>query len=705
MGFNQKQMQAINTVNGPVMVVSCPGSGKTTVIVNRAKHLIDIGIPEARILIITFTKASAEEMKERYINKFGPTSIVFATIHSVCLAMIKQAYGLKNDVIISASEQYQIMTDWLKDEAIKDLDVVIPMIYTGISYCKNRGISPQEYSFEEDVISEELFCDIYNQYQEYKDKKGLLDFDDILIMARDLIYERKDWLAYFQSLFQYIMIDEYQDTNKIQADIFYALARVHQNICVVGDDDQSIYAFRAADSSIMMNFEKEFPNCTKIFMDTNYRSCPQIIEHASAVIRNNTIRFSKKFQVGRRDKGTVRFVSSTDTVDEVIEMLQTVYKDKTKNPEDYAVLFRTHNQASLLINQLISKKIPFQAADKLKDIHDNIIYQDILSFWRLANNKALPYDFQKIMNKPNRFFKKQDFAHIKGIVGINRTEIFKVIDNIASDWQRRAAREKMKELLNNLMYMQNQTPDIFFDILERDIEYLEYLKDYSNWTNKSLDEILTIYEILKKEAKKYYTMTEWIDSVKQQQIIMLQKKKKDNKKEGFILSTFHSSKGLEWKNVIIIDANEGYSPISKAQSDEEIEEERRLFYVAMTRAKDNLTIYSLAFDSKHPVSRFVTEAMKPVEVEFAEDEKIEKKEKNTECIKLADIPQKPESIAKEEEKTEDFVIPFGIAKDCMIQDTDAQVLRWYMDNIQKGSKYFFVSENIQKYFSEKTAVN
>lgn len=705
MAFNEKQMKAINTIDGPVMVVSCPGSGKTTVVVNRARKIVDSGIPEERILVITFTKASAEEMKERYIKEFGETNIVFATIHSICLMMLKKAYGLTNDKIITFSEQYQIMTEWLKDEDIKDLDIAIPMVYTGISYCNNRNIGPSEYRFEEDLVTKETFIQIFNDYKEYKHNKGLLDFDDILLMTKELLEQRTDWLAYFQSMFQYLMIDEYQDTNKIQADIFYAIAKKHQNICVVGDDDQSIYAFRAADSSIMMNFEKEFPNCQKIFMDTNYRSCPEIISHASALIQNNEKRFKKDFKVGRKDEGKVTFIESNDSVEEIIESLEQIMKEK-KNPEDYAILFRMHSQASLLINQLITKKIPFQAADKFKDIHDSIIYQDILSFWRLANNKALPYDFQKVINKPNKFFKRQDFSHIKGVVGVNRTEIFKVIDNIEEDWKRRQNREKMRDFLNNLLYMQNKVPKDFFEELEHGVGYIKYIKEYCDWTCKSEDEMLTLYNTLKKEALKHATMQEWFDSVQQQKMIMLEKRKGKDNKEGFILSTFHSSKGLEWKNVIILDANEGFCPISKAQTDDDIEEERRLFYVAMTRAKDNLKIYSIAHDSKHPISRFVNEAYVPAEVEFADGTTKEEREIEIKKRKADELLKEPERVKKEEnnEVLGDFIIPFGMANHCEIKDVEERVLRWYVNNIHEESKYFFVAEKITEFLKNATTI-
>ena len=398
MSFNKKQLEAIHTIHGPVMVISCPGSGKTTVVVDRAKEIVESGIDGNRVLVITFTKASADEMKERFEKKYGDMGIHFATIHSVCLMMLKQAYGFGVDKLISASEQYQIMTDWLKDEDVRDLDTIIPAIYTGISYCNNRLMNPLEYEPDDaSFVGKKLFKNLYDNYMEYKTKKGLFDFDDILTMAKELLEARPDWLEYYQNYFQYLMIDEYQDTNQVQADIFYMIADKHRNICVVGDDDQSIYGFRAADSRIMMNFKQRFPECKEIYMDVNYRSCSEIISHADALIQNNQMRFKKNFQVGRspKDKGSVTYLpvdysKYNDIEENILDEIKKIIQ-QGENMEKYAILYRTHAEVSLLVNMLISNKIPFKAADRIPDIHDSIIYQDILSFYRLANHKSQKY--------------------------------------------------------------------------------------------------------------------------------------------------------------------------------------------------------------------------------------------------------------------------------------------------------------------------
>lgn len=721
MGFNKKQLEAIHTIHGPVMVISCPGSGKTTVVVDRAKEIVESGVDGNRVLVITFTKASADEMKERFEKKYGDMGIHFATIHSVCLMMLKQAYGFGVDKLISASEQYQIMTDWLKDEDVRDLDTVIPAIYTGISYCNNRLMDPLEYEPDDaNFVGKKLFKTLYDNYMEYKTQKGLFDFDDILTMAKELLEARPDWLEYYQNYFQYLMIDEYQDTNQVQADIFYMIADRHRNICVVGDDDQSIYGFRAADSRIMMNFKKRFPECKEIYMDVNYRSCPEIISHADALIQNNQIRFKKNFQVGRsaQDKGSVTYLpvdysKYNDIEENILDEIKKIIQ-QGENMEKYAILYRTHAEVSLLVNMLISNKIPFKAADRIPDIHDSIIYQDILSFYRLANHKAQKYDFSKVLNKPNKFFKRNDYNEIMGIAGSFRREIFDIIDQIESDWQRRQARAKMKEYLENLSMLEGKQPKEFFIILEKLIGYDTWMKDFCEYANKSFDEMRTLYETLKKEALKHSSMQEWFDSVHTQKMILLEQKRNKNKKDGkaVTLSTFHSSKGLEWENIYIISANEGKSPSKKAKTADDIEEERRLFYVAMTRAKENLTIMYEPNDpsKKIFVSRFVKESKRGNPVIYAENSDFEEaalinKIVNENAVK--EVPKteiaamiKPENLAtKTGHPVDDMVIPFGPAAHYKICDISRPVLIWYINNIPDTSKYAPYKKQILDYLA------
>ena len=266
--LNEKQLEAVNTLNGQVLVISCPGSGKTTVIVNRTKAIIDSGVNAEKILVITFTKEAATQMQNRYEKLYGKTRVLFGTIHSVCFQVIKMAFGYEKNDILLATEQWEFFGNFLKGKTDTDnLEEFCKKMMTAISSFKNSGKDLRE--FDPGEIEKTLFADALKAYEAYKKRLDKIDFDDMLLKCRDALTDPK-MLEYWKNRFQYIMIDEFQDTNMIQAEIFYSLAGGNGNICVVGDDDQSIYRFRAADSSIMMEFPKKYPNCKTIYMSTNY---------------------------------------------------------------------------------------------------------------------------------------------------------------------------------------------------------------------------------------------------------------------------------------------------------------------------------------------------------------------------------------------------------------------------------------------------
>lgn len=608
MAFNEKQQEVIDTINGPVLVVSCPGSGKTTVVVERAHKMVESGIIPWHILVITFTKASAEEMKQRYVNKFGDCGITFCTIHSVCLFMLSKAYGLTAAQLIQPGEQYSFIQTMIGDEDISDIETATKNILQEIGWVKNRDLNIDKYESEslEDPMA---FRRIFKGYEKYKKERNIFDFDDILIITRNYLRDNENALAFWQDYFQYLMIDEYQDTNTIQAEIFYAIARKHRNICVVGDDDQGIYGFRAADSSIMMNFEKEFKGCKKIFMDTNYRSAGEIISHARMLIDKNTERFPKDFKVGRTDlKGTIKYIDIDEfrEAERICEELK-LDKEAGKDMSKTAILYRNNNQASGIVSFLIKNEIPFSVSDSFEDVHDSIMYQDILAYYRLANDQAKYGDFAKIINKPTRYLKQSNFLKVDGL---DIKAILKIVDEKVDErWKRMQARDSLRMLVSDIKALSELPPKKFFSHLEKSIHYLLWMRDYASYANQEYADLLSKYKVLKSEAFSHNSMEDWFIEVEKQKKIIQEKKKKKNredKEKGVRLSTFHSSKGLEWDKVYIIDANEGIAPSRKATTDKDIEEERRLFYVAMTRAKTELYIY---FDSmgKEP-SRFLEES-------------------------------------------------------------------------------------------------
>lgn len=595
--FNKEQKNAINSTEGQVMVISCAGSGKTTVIINRIKAILDKNVKPESILVITFTKDAAEEMKKRFQKSFGDINVTFGTIHSLCFQILKNEYNLSNDNIITSTEQWEFFKKEILGKISKnDMEEFIPSMISEISYIRNKNLDCEKYNPE--VCTKELFMKCFNDYDNFKKSSKKIDFDDMLILCRRLLLKNEDVLKKYKKMFQYIMIDEFQDTNQIQADIFYLMAGENGNICIVGDDDQSIYGFRSADSKIMLDFPNKYPNCKKIYLDTNYRCSSDIIKKAANVIKNNNNRFDKDFKAYRKEKGTINIISSNNKFDEVGYISKKINElhNKGVSYDDIAILYRTNFENKLISGALMVNKIPFHAKEKIKCYYEDFIFQDLLAYYRLANGIQKIGDIQRILNRPNRYLK---------------TNIFKDCNNVndclsfVTDLPKAARNNaycKLYDLnkdLNNLR--SKKEPKDFFDYLLYIMGYDRAIAEYTKFCMKNLDSVKSDLEILKTEASKFHSFDKW---EKYSKFYIQNLKDKKNQKDGVTLSTFHGSKGLEWKVVFIINLNEGTIPINKAISIDDIEEERRLFYVAMTRAKDNLYIL---YDMTKSESRFLKE--------------------------------------------------------------------------------------------------
>ena len=316
MNFTEEQNKIINQIEGHVLVVACPGSGKTTTMLERVNHMIKTGISPSEILVVTFSKAAAMEMNTRFAKKYGNYPVCFATIHSICFSILRKQFNLSAQNIIKEWEQIKHFKQLLKSDIPKAyVDDAAKYIISTISSARNAGLDPLKVH---DTITfagtEIIFAPLYNSYVKLKKDTGKIDFDDMLIMCRDLLKQKPLVLVQYQEMYKYIIIDEYQDTNIIQAQIFYMLSERYGNLCVVGDDDQSIYGFRAADSSIMLNFKKKFPDAKRFSLSTNYRSGRKIVHHAELLIGKNKVRFRKKFNE----------VTKSDT----LKKIENFFKDK-----------------------------------------------------------------------------------------------------------------------------------------------------------------------------------------------------------------------------------------------------------------------------------------------------------------------------------------------------------------------------------------
>lgn len=604
--LNTEQLRIVNTLSGQLLVVSCPGSGKTTVMIHRTHALIESGIDPKKICLITFTKEAATQLEARYEKEYGKTSSFFGTIHSLCFRVIKKAFGYRREDILLATEQWDFFRRILyKNVQTDDLEEYIKKMIGEISFIRNREMDPNVY--EPEHSDKKTFLLMFKKYEEYKLSMGKIDFDDMLILTRKCFRECPEELLFWRQQFDHIMIDEFQDTNSIQADIFYMMAGQEGNICVVGDDDQSIYRFRSADSSIMLNFNKVFPNAIKIFLSTNYRSEPEIIKYAGNLIKHNCKRFKKEFRVNKTGNGSVKvrvYEDVTNQSAEIVKMIEAYHRSGVPY-EEIAVLYRTNVQNQLLIGQLLRKKIPFFTTEPPRDYHNEFMFGDFMAYYRLANGSWQKGDVQRVLNRPSRYLKADIFKNEP----FEKSALLNACKRLGEGCSRGMI--QIHEFLADVERLRDKKPKEFLHYLLNVMGYRSFVEQFAVFMQKDKDTTMQLLNMLVKEGSSYNTMEEW-KAYADFYAESLLKQRKSKRKEGVCLSTLHSAKGLEWDIVFIIDAAEGFCPYTKAESPEDFEEERRLFYVGMTRARKVLNIsYSIGTEKKATISRYIAEMRYP----------------------------------------------------------------------------------------------
>lgn len=580
--LSPEQQQARDAIDGQILVVSCPGSGKTTVLLDRIQNMLDHGISPESMLNITFTKAAAEEMENRFMRDYN-AKVHFSTIHSFCFQLLCQEAGLGIDSILKESEKWMFFAQFLKGRVTPaEAEDTVKELMTEISYIKNRELN---YAFYRPInLDRQLFVEAYCNYNEYKFQSDKIDFDDMLIECRQFLRDHPETLKKYQDKYRYISVDEFQDVNGIQADICYMLAGDNGNLFVVGDDDQSIYKFRAADSTIMLNFPKKYPNCKTIYMGTNYRSCKNIVYIAGKLIDHNKVRFTKDFKAFRDQEGQIILGKYDNANGQASDIVKTVLEMQKKGAklEDIAILYRTNSTAVNFIAELMKLQIPFYTSEVPKSHHD-FIYHDITAYYRLSRDQEKQGDLQKILNHPSRYIKAAPFYKCR----YNKDELMKKCNTL--DY---SERERVKNSFYDMFFDLTQlghknNPKDFLYYLCENMGYRSWLKSFAAFQGKPEDEFLSVLTLLEDEAAQFSTMEDWFNYVIRYEM-KLQEIKKNKKKTGICLSTFHSAKGLEWDNVFVVNISDGQVPFAKAETPEELEEERRMFYVAITRAKNNL---------------------------------------------------------------------------------------------------------------------
>ena len=607
MGFNQAQKKAVSHGEGPCLVLAGPGSGKTLTIVNRIKYLIEeYKVRPEEILVVTFTRFAAAEMKSRLCALMGKQTlpVTVGTFHGIYYGILKWAYRMGQQNILSEEEKYQILRSAAGKQKMEvfDEEDFIQDIAAEIGKIKNNRIDPDEFVSEK--CSADAFREIYREYERQRKKLRKIDFDDMLVLCCELFTSRPDVLAAWQKKFRYILIDEFQDINRIQYDVIRMLALPENNLFVVGDDDQSIYGFRGADSSLMFRFREDYPEAAQILLGTNYRSTANIVRNSLKVIEHNEHRFQKDLKASRDNGACIHVQELKDPNEEAQYILDEIEKKEQEGtaPEKIAVLFRIHTDARPVVEALLERHISFQMKEHLPNLYNHFIGKDIQAYFRLALGERKRQDFLQVMNRPKRYIGRDSLS--------GNTVSFEEIRKFYCD--REWMMDRVDQFEWDVKMLKKMAPYAAIQYIRKRIGYDDFLKDYALTHNVNKADLFDVLSEIEEAAKPYASIEDWFVHVQEYtEMLRLKERQRSLKQEGVRLMTIHAAKGLEFDAVFLIEANEGRIPYKKAKTEKETEEERRLFYVAMTRAKDLLKICYVKTKNGKEVSpsRFVEELL------------------------------------------------------------------------------------------------
>ena len=607
MGFNQAQKKAVTHGEGPCLVLAGPGSGKTLTIVNRIKYLIEeYKVRPEEILVVTFTRFAAAEMKNRLCALMGRQKlpVTVGTFHGIYYGILKWAYRMGQQNILSEDEKYQILRFAAAKQKMEvfDEEDFIQDIAAEIGKIKNNRIDPDEFVSEK--CSADAFREIYREYERQRKKLKKIDFDDMLVLCYELFSSRPDVLAGWQKKFRYILIDEFQDINRIQYDVIRMLALPENNLFVVGDDDQAIYGFRGADSSLMFQFREDYPEAEQILLGMNYRSTANIVRNSLKVIEHNEHRFQKDLTASKDNGACIHVQEVKDPNEEAQYSLDEIEKkvQEGTEPEKIAVLFRIHTDARPVVEALLERHISFQMKEHLPNLYNHFIGKDIQAYFRLALGERKRQDFLQVMNRPKRYIGRDSLS--------GNTVSFEEIRKFYCD--REWMMDRVDQFEWDVKMLRKMAPYAAIQYIRKRVGYDDFLKDYALTHNVNKADLFDVLSEIEEAAKPFASIEDWFDHVQEYtEALRLKERQRSLKQEGVRLMTIHAAKGLEFDAVFIIEANEGRIPYKKAKTEKETEEERRLFYVAMTRAKELLKICYVKTKNGKEVSpsRFVEELL------------------------------------------------------------------------------------------------
>lgn len=600
LNLNEAQSGAITHGEGAMLVLAGPGSGKTLVITQRIKYLIEErNVNPEDILVITFTKAAAKEMQERFLRIMdrGSCPVSFGTFHATFFQILRRTYKFTAENIIRESDKYRLISQILEempqeqgegenrtDKARDNDGDFVQSLLSEISAIKNNGITPQE--FQSETVPQEQLEYIYAAYKREMNSHRLVDFDDMVLLCRDLLLSRPDTLKMWQERFKYILIDEFQDICPLQYEVVRLLAKPQDNLFIVGDDDQSIYGFRGSRPELMLNFEKDYPCAKRILLNVNYRSRRDIVDAAGKIIAHNRVRFEKQVETQNPHMDGVKvysFESKQKQAENIALLIRQYMSREDAHYSDIAILYRTGSHMMHTLPCLTREEIPFRVNEKPKNIYQTPIARDITAYLRYALREDSVSDFLRLMNSPVRYIRR---SHVP-------SKPFGMYDLLQSCKNEDYVVRNIVKLYEDFAFIRGLNPFSAVNFIRKGVGYDAHVK--KQCAERGLDSAEKLAELdgLQQLAKGFDTIGEWLEHIEGYDAMMqaASGKSQSGNEDAVSIVTMHASKGLEWKIVILPDVNEGVVPHKKAVTDAELEEERRMFYVAMTRAKEKLFIF------------------------------------------------------------------------------------------------------------------
>ena len=593
---------------GPCLTLAGPGSGKTHTLTRRIRHLIcRHQVPPEQILVITFTRAAAAEMRQRFCALMGEElPVAFGTFHSIFYRILQEEYDLEADALVTGKARQQLLREAVSQCHVQSKKKdFFSVLSRELSYMKNAGFGVSGETYHSAELPSVNLGEVYEAYEKLKSAYGLLDYDDLLTRTLELFQKHPEALERWRKRFSFFLLDEAQDMNLLQLQVIRLLAYPENNLFLVGDDDQSIYAFRGADPGLMLNFVKWYPGCHRIVLRENYRSKRKVVEAAGRLISHNGERFAKEITGVETGEGVVEYREYENAAEEAEQILQMIRDlgEEGYAPEEMAVLFRSHGQMEALAGALAGQKIPFYRKEGMPNPYDHWVLRDAEAYLRLAQAAADPAGMDRelllrIMNRPSRYLARASLG-TQRITFAAWKEFYR-----GKDW----IQERIGTLEDQLKRLGKLPGFAAVHYIRKTIGYDRYLAEYrkEHPQETGMEEALKLLEELAKGTRSARKLLERLESARQS---LSEENQNRRERTGIGLYTIHGAKGLEFSVVFLPGCNEGEVPSKNAKTRKQMEEERRIFYVGITRAKERLYVSWVRSgdrDKKYP-SRFIRE--------------------------------------------------------------------------------------------------